>query len=363
MEDLTLVAVVMVALFFDFTNGFHDTANAIATSVSTRALSPRTAVLLAAILNFAGAFVSIKVAATVAKGIVDPGAITLSIVLAGLVGAITWNLITWYLGLPSSSSHALIGGIAGSAVAAAGWDVIEWDGLWNKVIKPSVLAPTVGFVAALALMLAIVWMIRRRSPSKINSVFRRAQLFSGSFVAFTHGTNDAQKTMGIIALALIASGHLNAEEFDVPTWVIASSATAMALGTYAGGWRIIKTMGTRIAKIDPPQGFAAQTACAGILWTTAHFGFPVSTTHTISGSVMGAGASRRFSAVRWGIAGNIVVAWILTLPAAGLVGASMEVVTRMPAGNLVVFLLAGAIAAAAFLGRRYETRRLLPAHA
>jgi len=362
-EDLTLVAVVMVALFFDFTNGFHDTANAIATSVSTRALSPRTAVLLAAILNFAGAFVSIKVAATVAKGIVDPGAITLSIVLAGLVGAITWNLITWYLGLPSSSSHALIGGIAGSAVAAAGWDVIEWDGLWNKVIKPSVLAPTVGFVAALALMLAIVWMIRRRSPSKINSVFRRAQLFSGSFVAFTHGTNDAQKTMGIIALALIASGHLNAEEFDVPTWVIASSATAMALGTYAGGWRIIKTMGTRIAKIDPPQGFAAQTACAGILWTTAHFGFPVSTTHTISGSVMGAGASRRFSAVRWGIAGNIVVAWILTLPAAGLVGASMEVVTRMPAGNLVVFLLAGAIAAAAFLGRRYETRRLLPAHA
>ena len=363
MEDLTLVAVVIVALFFDFTNGFHDTANSIATSVSTRALSPRTAVLLAAILNFAGAFVSIKVAATVAKGIVDPGAITLSIVLAGLVGAITWNLITWYLGLPSSSSHALIGGIAGSAVAAAGWDVIEWDGLWNKVIKPSVLAPTVGFVAALALMLAIVWMIRRRSPSKINSVFRRAQLFSGSFVAFTHGTNDAQKTMGIIALALIASGHLNAEEFDVPTWVIASSATAMALGTYAGGWRIIKTMGTRIAKIDPPQGFAAQTACAGILWTTAHFGFPVSTTHTISGSVMGAGASRRFSAVRWGIAGNIVVAWILTLPAAGLVGASMEVVTRMPAGNLVVFLLAGAIAAAAFLGRRYETRRLLPAHA
>jgi len=362
-EDLTLVAVVIVALFFDFTNGFHDTANSIATSVSTRALSPRTAVLLAAILNFAGAFVSIKVAATVAKGIVDPGAITLSIVLAGLVGAITWNLITWYLGLPSSSSHALIGGIAGSAVAAAGWDVIEWDGLWNKVIKPSVLAPTVGFVAALALMLAIVWMIRRRSPSKINSVFRRAQLFSGSFVAFTHGTNDAQKTMGIIALALIASGHLNAEEFDVPTWVIASSATAMALGTYAGGWRIIKTMGTRIAKIDPPQGFAAQTACAGILWTTAHFGFPVSTTHTISGSVMGAGASRRFSAVRWGIAGNIVVAWILTLPAAGLVGASMEVVTRMPAGNLVVFLLAGAIAAAAFLGRRYETRRLLPAHA
>ncbi len=364
MDDATLVAVVAVALFFDFTNGFHDSANAIATSVSTRALSPRLAVLLAAGLNFLGAFVSLKVAATVATGIVDSEAITLSIVLAGLVGAITWNLITWYLGLPSSSSHALIGGIAGSAIAAAGVDVIQWEGLWNKVIKPSVLAPTLGFAGALALMLVIVWTIRRRSPSKVNRVFRRAQLFSGSFVAFTHGTNDAQKTMGIIALALIASGHLNADEFDVPTWVIASSATAMALGTYAGGWRIIKTLGTRIAKIDPPQGFAAQSACAGILWTTAHFGFPVSTTHTISGSVMGSGASRRFSAVRWGIAGNIVIAWILTLPAAGTVGAGMEVVTRMPAGNLVVFLLAGAIAAAAFLGRRWETRRrLAPAHA
>jgi inorganic phosphate transporter, PiT family len=363
LDDLTLVAVVAVALFFDFTNGFHDTANSIATSVSTRALSPRVAVLLAAVLNFAGAFVSLKVAATVAKGIVDPEAITLSIVLAGLVGAITWNLVTWLLGLPSSSSHALIGGIAGSAVAAAGWDVIQWNGLWDKVAKPSVLAPTLGFVTALALMLAIMWIIRRRSPSRVNRVFRRAQILSGSFVAFTHGTNDAQKTMGIIALALIASGHLEAEPFDVPLWVMVSAATAMALGTYAGGWRIIKTLGTQIAKIDPPQGFAAQTACAGILWTTAHYGFPVSTTHTISGCVMGAGASRRFSAVRWGVAGNIVTAWILTLPAAGLVGASMETVTRLPAGNLIVFVLAGTIALAAFLGRRYETRRLVPAAA
>jgi inorganic phosphate transporter, PiT family len=363
MEDLTLVAVVIVALFFDFTNGFHDTANAIATSVSTRALTPRTAVLIAAILNFAGAFVSLKVAATVATGIVNPDAVTLSVVLAGLVGAITWNLVTWFLGLPSSSSHALIGGIAGAAIAAAGWDVIEWQGVWDKVVKPGLLSPTLGFLVALALMLLIVWVIRRRSPSRVNRVFRRAQIVSGSFVAFTHGTNDAQKTMGIIALALIASGHMSAEEFDIPFWVVLSAATAMALGTYAGGWRIIKTMGTRIAKIDPPQGFAAQSACAGILWTTAHFGFPVSTTQTITGCVMGAGASRRFSAVRWGIAGNIAIAWILTLPAAGLVGATMEVVTRMPAGNFVVFLLAGAIAAAAFLGRRYETRRLVPAHA
>jgi len=362
-DDAVLVAVVGVALFFDFTNGFHDTANSIATSVSTRALTPRTAVILAAILNFAGAFYSLEVAATIATGIVDTEAVTLSVILAGLVGAITWNLVTWFLGLPSSSSHALIGGIAGAAIAAAGWDVIKWNGIWSKVVKPGVLSPTLGFLIALAMMFGIIWVIRRRSPSRVNRVFRRAQVVSGSFVAFTHGTNDAQKTMGIIALALIVSGHLDAEEFDVPLWVVASAALAMGLGTYAGGWRIIKTMGTRIAKIDPPQGFAAQTACAGILWTTAHLGVPVSTTQTISGCVMGAGASRRLSAVRWGIAGNIALAWILTLPAAGLVGAVIEVVTRMPAGNLVVFLLAAVIAAAAFLGRRYETRRLLPAHA
>lgn len=360
-EDITLAAVVAVALFFDFTNGFHDTANAVATSVSTRAMSPRTAVLMASILNFVGAFVSLKVAATVAKGIVDPDVVTLDVVLAGLVGAITWNLFTWLLGLPSSSSHALIGGIMGSAIAASGWDVVDWGGVWEKVVKPGVMSPVLGFVIAFTLVIAIVWVIRKRAPSKVNRVFRRAQIVSGGFVAFTHGTNDAQKTMGIIALALIASGHMSAEEFDVPTWVIVSSATAMALGTYAGGWKIIKTMGTRIAKIDPPQGFAAQTACAGILWTTAHYGFPVSTTQTISGCVVGAGASRRFSAVRWGIAGNIVVAWILTLPAAGSVGALMEVVTRLPAGDVIVFLLAGAIAAGAFTVRRYETRRLLPA--
>ena len=363
MDDFTLVAVVIVALFFDFTNGFHDTANSIATSVSTRALSPRMAVLLAAVFNFAGAFVSIKVAATIAKGIVDPGAITLNIVLGGLVGAITWNLLTWLLGLPSSSSHALIGGVAGAAVSAEGWNVIQWNGLYEKVVKPSVLAPMLGVLVAFVLMLGITWLIRNQSPSKSFRVFRGLQLVSGSFVAFTHGTNDAQKTMGIISLALIASGHLEAEPFDVPTWVIASAAIAMALGTYAGGWRIIRTLGTRIVKIDPPQGFAAQTACAGILWTTAHYGFPVSTTHTISGSVLGAGATRGFSAVRWGVAGNIVVAWFLTLPMAGLVGAVMEVVTRLPGGDVVVFVLAGLIAAAAFFGRRYETRRLIPATA
>jgi PiT family inorganic phosphate transporter len=356
--ELTLVAVVVIALFFDFTNGFHDTANSIATSVSTRALSPRLAVLSAAVLNFAGAFVSLKVAATVAKGIVDPEAITLKIVLAGLVGAITWNLITWYLGLPSSSSHALIGGIIGSAAAAQGLDVVQWHGLYEKVLIPSLVAPFLGFVGAAFLMLVILWIIRRRHPGIVNRVFRRLQLVSGGFVAFTHGTNDAQKTMGIIALALVASGHLDSEQFDVPLWVIVSSAAAMGLGTYAGGWRIIRTLGQRVAKLDPPQGFAAQSACASILWVTAHYGFPVSTTHTISGSVMGAGATRRLSAVRWGVAGNIVLAWLVTIPSAALVGAGMEVVTRLPGGAAIVFVLAGAIAAAAFLGQSIQTRRL-----
>jgi len=361
-DEVTLAAVVAVALFFDFTNGFHDTANSIATSVSTRALSPRAAVLMAAVLNFAGAFVSLKVAATIAKGIVDQDVITLDIVLAGLVGAITWNLITWYLGLPSSSSHALIGGVVGSASAAGGFDVVKWAGLKEKVLVPSLLAPFLGVAIAAVLMLALTWLIRRRHPGTINRVFRRLQLVSGAFVAFTHGTNDAQKTMGIIALALIASGHL-APGADPPLWVIVSAALAMAAGTYAGGWRIIKTLGQRIAKLDPPQGFAAQTACASILWGTAHFGFPVSTTHTISGSVLGAGASRRLSAVRWGVAGNILVAWLITLPCAGLVGAGMEVITRVPGGDGIVFVLVALIAAAAFAARRRETRRLAPAAA
>ena len=352
MEDLTLVAVVAVALFFDFTNGFHDTANSIATSVSTRALSPRVAVVSAAVLNFLGAFVSIEVAATVATGIVDPEVITLDVVLAGLVGAITWNLITWYVGLPSSSSHALIGGVAGSAVAASGFGVLNLDGLVDKVLIPSLAAPILGFVIAAALMVLVLWLIRRGAPSRVNRIFRRLQLISGGFVAFTHGTNDAQKTMGIIALALVASGHLDANNFEVPLWVIVSAALAMGAGTYAGGWRIIRTLGQRIAKLEPPQGFAAQTACASILWSTAHLGFPVSTTQVISGSVLGAGATQRLSAVRWGVAGNILIAWVLTIPCAGAVGAGMEEITRLPGGAALVFLLLVVIAAAAFLGRR-----------
>ncbi|MBA3348573.1 MAG: inorganic phosphate transporter [Actinobacteria bacterium] len=358
MEELTLAAVVVAALFFDFTNGFHDSANSIATSVSTRALSPRAAVASAAVLNFAGAFVSLEVAATIANGIVIPEVITLDVVLAGLVGAISWNLITWFFGLPSSSSHALIGGILGSAVAAAGFDVVKWDGIREKVLLPSLIAPFAGLLGAAALMLGITWLIRRRAPGTINRVFRRLQLVSGGFVAFTHGTNDAQKTMGIIALALIAGGHL-APGSDPPLWVIVSAALAMGAGTYAGGWRIIKTLGTRIAKLDPPQGFSAQTATAAILFTTAHYGFPVSTTHTITGSVMGAGASKRLSAVRWGVAGSIMIAWVMTIPCAAGVGALMELVTRLPGGHFIVFALGSAIAASAFLARRWETRRQL----
>jgi PiT family inorganic phosphate transporter len=363
MDDFTLVVVVAVALFFDFTNGFHDTANAVATSVSTRALSPRAAVLSAAVLNFAGAFVFLEVAATVAKGIVNTDVITLEVVLAGLVGAITWNLATWYLALPSSSSHALIGGVLGSAIAATGFDVVKWDGLKEKVLIPSLLAPLVGMIGAAALMTVLLWIIRKRSPGLVNRLFRRLQLVSGGFVAFTHGTNDAQKTMGIITLALISSGHLDAEPFHVPTWVIVSAAAAMAAGTYAGGWRIIKTLGTRVAKLDPPQGFAAQTSTAVILWITARYGFPVSTTHTISGSVLGAGASTRFSAVRWGVAGNIILAWILTIPCAAGVGALMEALTRLPGGVVIVLVLVTLIAAAAFVGRNLEARRIRAASA
>ncbi len=357
--NATLVAVVVTALFFDFTNGFHDTANSIATSVSTRALSPRVAVLSSAILNFIGAFFFFAVAATVATGIVDPEAITLDVVLAGLVGAITWNLITWYLGLPSSSSHALIGGIIGSSVAATGsFAVVEWQGLKEKVLIPSLLAPALGLVLAAALMTVILWIVQKRAPGPVHRVFRRLQLVSGGFVAFTHGTNDAQKTMGIITLALIVSGHQSAEHFNVPLWVKISAATAMAVGTYAGGWRIIRTLGSRIAKLEPPQGFSAQTSTALILWFTARSGFPVSTTQVISGSVLGAGASTRLSAVRWGVAGNILVAWILTIPCAGLVAAGMEVITRLPGGVLYVVALTIAIAGLAFTGRGLDRGRL-----
>jgi PiT family inorganic phosphate transporter len=344
--NATLVAVIAAALFFDFTNGFHDAANAIATSISTRALTPRVAVAFGAALNFAGAFISLKVATTVGKGIVDPNAITLKIVLAGVVGGITWNLITWLLGLPTSSSHSLIGGLLGAAIAAHGFGVVQAHGLYEKVLIPSLLSPVFGVVLAAAIVVAILWLFSRAGYGKTTVAFRRLQIVSAGFVALTHGTNDAQKTMGVMALALVAAHPTHA--FHVPVWVIVSAATAMAAGTYAGGWRIIRTLGQRIAHLEPHQGFAAETATAAILYTTAHYGFPVSTTHTISGSVLGAGAVQRFSAVRWGIAGNILLAWLFTIPAAALVAALMEVITRASGGEAIVFTLAVAIAVAAF---------------
>jgi inorganic phosphate transporter, PiT family len=352
----TLAAVVAVALFFDFTNGFHDAAHAIATAVSTRALPPRVAVLMSAAFNFAGAFVSLKVAATVAKGIVDPGGITLRVVLAGLIGAIAWNLTTWYLGLPSSSSHALIGGVSGAAIAAGGFGVMQWHGLYAKVLIPSLWAPALAIPGAASIMLVLLWLIRKRAPGKVNRVFRRLQVVSAAFVSFTHGTNDAQKTMGVITLALIAAHPGRA--FSVPTWVIVAAACAMAAGTYAGGWRIIRTLGQRVAKLEPPQGFAAEATTAAILWATAHYGFPVSTTHTVSSAVLGAGsAGSRLRAVRWGIAGNILVAWLITLPSAALVGAGVELVTRAPGGVAYALVLAVALALLALTASRRRAGR------
>jgi inorganic phosphate transporter, PiT family len=314
-----LVITIVVALVFDFTNGFHDTANAVATSVSTRALSPRLAVGIAAVANLAGAFVTTAVAKTVGKGVIDTGLATPKTVLAGMLGAIAWNLLTWWWGLPSSSSHALVGGLIGAALAQSGSKGVEWHGLKDKVLIPSLVSPVVGFIGAALLLLAIYWVFIRITPGVANRGFRWAQLVSGTFVAFTHGANDAQKTMGVIALALFANGNI--DHFYIPFWVIVAAGLAIAAGTYTGGWRIMRTMGQRIFKIEPASGFAAQTSTAAVLYTTAHLGFPVSTTHVISGSVMGAGATQKFSAVRWGVAGNILVAWLFTIPAAAIVAA------------------------------------------
>ena len=320
-SDIILVIVVATALAFDFTNGFHDTANAVATSISTRALAPRVAVTLAAILNFAGAFISLKVAATIASGIVLADTINETVIFAGLIGAIAWNLVTWYYGLPSSSSHALIGGVVGAAFAAAGAEAIQAQGLLEKVIVPALVAPIVAFAAAGISILITYRMVGRLHPGIVNRGYRLGQIGSASLLALSHGTNDAQKTMGIIVLALVAHGDLSGPNPEPPSWVIISAATAIALGTYMGGWRIIRTMGSRIYKMDPAQGFAAQGGGAAVLLTASHLGFPLSTTHSITGAVLGAGAAKRLSAVRWGLAGNIALAWVLTLPAAAAVGA------------------------------------------
>jgi PiT family inorganic phosphate transporter len=314
-----LVAVIITALAFDFTNGFHDTANAVATSVSTRALSPRMAVLVASVANLAGAFVTTAVAKTVGQGIVDSNLITTKTILAALLGAIAWNLLTCWFGLPSSSSHALIGGLVGAALAQSGSEGVLWHGLAHKVVIPGILAPIIAFAIAFALMVVIYWAFRRITRGLANRGFRLGQLLSGTFMAFTHGANDAQKTMGVIALALYANGNL--EEFEIPNWVKVSAGLAIALGTYVGGWRIMRTLGQRIYRMEPENGFVAQATAGATIYAATHYGYPLSTTQVISGAVVGAGATQRLSAVRWGVAGNIVVAWILTIPASAAVAA------------------------------------------
>jgi PiT family inorganic phosphate transporter len=365
-SDVVLVIVVVTALAFDFTNGFHDTANAIATSVSTRAMAPKVAVLLAAALNFAGAFISLKVAATIGSGIVESGAVTTTVVFAGLVGAIAWNLATWYFGLPSSSSHALIGGLVGAAFVASGPSAIQGSGLVEKVIVPGLVAPVLAFIVAGVAILCAYRIVGRLRPGPVNRSYRLGQLVSGSMFSLAHGTNDAQKTMGIITLALIAHGNLPSDSFDVPTWVIVSSAAAIGLGTYTGGWRIIRTMGSRIIKMDPAQGFSAQGSGAAVILVATHLGYPLSTTHVISGGVMGSGAAKRLSAVRWGIAGNIAIAWVLTLPAAAIIGGLVYAFSSIfgsgALGPMVVSLsILGLVLA--FFGKRLARGQVLTADA
>ena len=323
MELAILIAVVAVALAFDYTNGFHDAANAIATSISTRALTPRVALTLAAVMNFVGALLGQKVAHTVSDTI-DTGGFAgnhgLTIVLCGLLGAIIWNLTTWWFGLPSSSSHALIGGLVGSAMAAGA--IVHWSTIVEKVLIPMVASPLVGFTLAFLVMLAFMWILRNRNPRKVSRTFRMLQTVSAAALALGHGLQDAQKTMGVIFLALITTGHAGADD-RLPLWVVLCAAGAISAGTYSGGWRIMKTMGRKIIDLDPARGFAAETVGAAVLYTTAYaFQAPISTTHTITSAIMGAGATRRLSAVRWGMARTILTAWVLTFPMAGLAAAA-----------------------------------------
>ena len=314
-----LVIVIVLAIAFDYINGFHDTANAIATSVATRALHPRQAILMAAAFNFIGAFAGTAVAKTIGAGLVDEQTTTQGVIVAALIGAITWNLLTWWWGLPSSSSHALIGGLLGATLIAAGPAAFKVDGLISKVLVPMVTSPLLGFLIAFALMIVLYWVFRDVSRHPIQHVFRRLQVLSAGFMAFSHGSNDAQKTMGIITLALFTAGVI--PDVTVPVWVIVVAATALSLGTAVGGWRIMHTMGHRVVKLEPVHGFAAETTAATILYATAHLGMPVSTTHVISSAIMGVGSARGARGVRWGVARNILLAWVITIPAAGTVAA------------------------------------------
>ena len=317
-QNFGLVAIVVLALGFDYTNGFHDAANAIATAVGTRALKPRTALAMAAVMNLAGAFIAEGVAETIGKGIiVQPnGTEGLIIVFSAIVGAIVWNLITWWLGLPSSSTHALIGGLVGAAIVAG--NAVKWKGVIDKVILPMIFSPIIGLTLGYLMMLGILWVFRNGNSTKLNRGFRHAQIASAASMALGHGLQDAQKTMGVIVLALVATGHHSG--FNVPLWVKLAAASAISLGTWSGGWRIMRTLGRRVIELDPARGFAAETTASLVLYTTAFwFRAPVSTTHVITSSIMGVGATKRRSAVRWGLARSIVFAWILTMPAAALV--------------------------------------------
>ncbi|NEA31914.1 inorganic phosphate transporter [Streptomyces sp. SID13031] len=329
MELPLVIAVVVIALAFDYTNGFHDAANAIATSVSTRALTPRVALVMAAFFNFVGAFLGTEVAETIGKGVITlpSGRHGLVVVIAALVGAITWNLITWYFGLPSSSSHALIGGLVGAGLAST--SVVLWSGIVDKVVIPMVLSPAIGFSGAFLLMIAILWIFRRSNPGKTTRGFRLAQSLSAAGMALGHGLQDAQKTMGVIFLALLTTGHVDKND-GIPIWVKISAATAISLGTYSGGWRIMRTLGRRIIHLDPARGFASEAVAATVLYVMAiGLHAPVSTTHTITSAVMGAGATKRLSAVRWGVAKGIVIAWVLTIPAAGIVAAGVYALAHL----------------------------------
>lgn len=353
-EMILLILVVATALAFDFTNGFHDTGNAMATSIATKALKPKTAVALSAVLNLVGAFLSLTVAATIAKGIVDANIITLEVVLAGLVGGIVWNLLTWLFGIPSSSSHALIGGMVGAVLAAVGTGGVLWAGVVGKVLLPALIAPTLAIgVSALA-----TWSVARLTkgvPEDMqNNAFRWGQIGSASLVSLAHGTNDAQKSMGIILLALIAGGAV-APDSGVPLWVIVSCAFFMALGTYLGGWRVIRTLGKGLVEIDSRQGMAAETSSAAVILMSSYFGYSLSTTHVATGSVMGSGVGMPGATVRWGVAKKMMMAWAITLPAAGLVGAVCYGIQAWVGGYLgsaIVFALLIAVSLWMFIASK-----------
>jgi PiT family inorganic phosphate transporter len=351
-SELLLIMVVVVALAFDFTNGFHDTANAMATSIATGALKPRVAVAISAVGNLAGAFISIKVAATIATGIVDTKALTLTLVFATLIGAIAWNLITWALSLPSSSSQALIGGVIGATLAGIGSGAVKGHAIITKVLVPALFSLLIAGLVAIAGTFAAYKLVAALRAGEARRGYRLGQIGSASLVSLAHGTNDAQKTMGVITLALIAHGDLSAHHFSVPLWVKLSCGLAIALGTYIGGWRIINTMGNRLTEIESPQGFAAESAGASVILASSYFGYPLSTTHVVSGAVIGSGLGRRLASVHWGIAGEMAGGWLLTIPGAALIGAGAWEGAHLfgagTAGPIVIALIAAALAAALY---------------